>query len=80
MPAGSLQDIVNSIGNSTGVLNTGALFLCPPARFTQDTMPADIPGMYGVSAGAFALANTAMQGIIAPQKTLQASAEPGSIT
>ncbi|SDX40941.1 LysM domain-containing protein [Hydrobacter penzbergensis] len=79
-PAGTLQDIVNSMGGSTGVLNPGALFLCPPAKFQQDTMPVNIPDMYGVSAAAFALANTAIQGIIAPQKTLQASVELGSIT
>ncbi len=77
---GQLQDIVNSIGGSNGVLNPGALFLCPPAKFRQDCAPDSIQGAYGVSAASFALANTAMQGIIASQKTLKAPDEKGGAT
>lgn len=71
-PLATLQDIVTAIGDSSGKLNPGGLFLCPPAKFQQDSTPDSINGLYGVSARAFALANTAMPGIIAPGKTLQA--------
>lgn len=70
-PAAGLQDIVNAIGDSTTALNTGALFLCPPARFANATAPGSIMDQYGVSPAAFALANTAVEGIIASQQNLQ---------
>jgi LysM repeat protein len=67
----TLQDIVNAIGSTTGDLNPGGLFICPPAKFQALTAPSSINSTYGVTAGAFALANAAMQGIIAPQITLK---------
>jgi hypothetical protein len=70
-PTATLQNLVDAIAELTGILYPGGLFMCPLVAFSQVTTPAAINGLYGVSAGAFALANSAMQHIIAPGVSLQ---------
>ncbi|SJZ84087.1 hypothetical protein SAMN04488128_1011805 [Chitinophaga eiseniae] len=74
----TLADIVSAIGGTSGQLNPGGLFVCPPALLAQVTAPQSIPGLYNVSAGAFALANTAVLNLIAPNVTLQATDPEGN--
>lgn len=69
-PGATMSDLVDSIGALTNVLQTGALLLCPPAKLATDLTPAEIPGTYGVSAPAFALANAGTPGLIAADKTV----------
>lgn len=71
-PAGTMADVVTAIDENTTVLSAGGLFICPLARFTENTAPSGIEEVYGVSASAFALANTAIQGLIVPDQTLYA--------
>lgn len=71
-PAGTMADVVAAIGTNTTVLNAGGLFICPLCRFTTSTAPSGIETLYGVSASAFALANTAIQGLILPDSKLYA--------
>lgn len=70
-PLATLEDVVTAIGDKGNILAVWGLLLCPPAKFVQDTTPASIPGMYGISAATFALGNTAISAVIAPGKTLQ---------
>lgn len=64
-PAGTMEDIVKSVGGNQGVLLAGGLFMCTPVRFALNSTPVEVAAQYGVSAGSFALANVAMQGVIA---------------
>ena len=79
-PSATLNDIVTSIGDTAGDLDTGGLLLCPPAKFQQVTQPDAIAPAYGISAGAFALANAAMLNIIAANVTVYNPEKTVSIT
>jgi LysM repeat protein len=70
-PIATLQDIVDSIGNTAGDLCAGGLFLCPPAKFASATSPDSINTTYGVSASLFAGANAATQNLIADGVTVK---------
>ncbi len=65
-PAATLADVVNAVGDTAGDLCAGGLFLCPPAKFAKVTKPETIESTYGITPSAFALANAAMQNLIAP--------------
>jgi hypothetical protein len=77
--AGTLANIVNAIGGELNKLNPGGLFICPPALFAQTTAPQSIQTLYNVSAGSFALANTAVQNLIAPNVELKATDKEGKV-
>lgn len=69
-PAATLHDLTAAIGGDAGVLQPGALLLCPEAKLPKACSPSDITGLYGISAAAFGLANAAMQGLIVADQTL----------
>lgn len=75
----TLADIVNAIGGELNKLNPGGLFICTPALFAQTTAPQSIQNLYNVSAGSFALANTAVQNLIAPNVELKATDTEGKL-
>jgi len=77
--AATLADIVNAIGGESNKLNPGGLFVCTPALLAQTTAPQSIQSLYNVSAGSFALANTAVQNLIAPNVELKANDAEGKI-
>lgn len=70
-PGATLEDIVNSTGNTAGVLFATGLFICPPATLAANTAPDSIPALFGVTAASFALMNTAIQNLIAPGYVLK---------
>lgn len=70
--AATLADLLASIGNDSQALNPGGLLICGPAILATDTAPAAIAGLFGVSAGAFALANVGTPNLIARDLTLSA--------
>ncbi|MCW3085509.1 MAG: hypothetical protein JWP12_2875 [Bacteroidetes bacterium] len=69
-PTATLADLVNGMGATTGVLDPGGLFICPPAKFAQATAPETILATYGVTPASFALANVAMENLIGSGYTL----------
>lgn len=75
----TLADLVNAIGGTPDKLAPGGLFVCPPALLAQTTAPQSIQSIYNVSAGAFALANTAVQHLIASNVELKATDPEGKI-
>lgn len=78
-PTATLQDLVTSIENQTGILEPGGLLLCMPAKFSEADSPQNIKTLYGVEASSFALANTATQGLINPGQTLKSPDEQKTI-
>ncbi|MBB4284581.1 hypothetical protein [Roseospira goensis] len=70
-PDATLADLVAGIGADAGALQPGALLICPPARFAGAATPGDIPDLFGLGAGALALANAGTPGLIAPGVTVR---------
>jgi LysM domain len=71
-PDGTMADLIAGMQNTAGLLQGGALLLCPPARLASAASPNNIPTLYGIDSVAFALANAAVLGLVAPGQTLYA--------
>lgn len=71
-PAATLNDLVTSIRDRTGVLATGALLMCASARLAANTSPAEIAAVYGIAAAALAQANAGTPGAIVAGLTIYA--------
>lgn len=69
----TMTDVVNAIGDNTSVLEPGALLICPLAKLASDLAPSGIDAIYGISGQAFALANTAIPGLIKKDQKLYAA-------
>ncbi|MFK0312750.1 LysM peptidoglycan-binding domain-containing protein [Pseudomonas sp. NPDC090233] len=72
VPAVTLLDVLNSIGDDSKVLTCGALLICPAALLASATSPAEIASLLGVSAGAFAQANAGVPNLLNVGVTLAA--------
>ena len=68
---GTLDDIVTSITGETGVLQPGSLLLCPLAKLSKLMAPSDLAALYGITAEAFALVNSATPSLIAAVSALK---------
>ena len=77
-PAATLADLIDSIGGDSQAPNPGALLICGAAKLASATAPSAIDGLFGVSAGAFALANVGTPNLIA--SGIRLSAPQGEVT
>lgn len=77
--AATLADLVAGIGGDSQALNPGALLVCGAATLAAATAPAAIDALYGVSAGAFALANVGTPDLIASGISLAAPQGQASV-
>jgi hypothetical protein len=69
-PGASMADLAAAVGPMAGALQADRLVLCPPCKFAGNASPDEVPGLYTVDAGLFALANAATPGLIAAGQTL----------
>jgi LysM repeat protein len=79
----TLPLVAASLAQMTDVLEAGGMLVCPPAALTSksggaaDLTATAVEQAYGVSAPAFAAANAALVGVIAPGVTLTATGADG---
>lgn len=75
----TLADVAAAAAGKDGLLQTGALMLCPPAKLPTTVAPSGIASLYNVTAESFALANAGVAGLIAAGATLHSPLTNGPV-
>lgn len=76
----TMDDVVNSVGDTSGILSAGTMIMCPPVQLQSDTKPEDLLTTYGVSASEFGGLNAAMPGLILKDQTLKLQGTDATVT